>query len=366
MRRTRTVLQRIACWIVAGALLVALIPAAGAGPVHAQGEYQVVILVVDDFTSPDLSDLADESYAEDEACAISLEGQAFAVRGVSANPITVPHGDLVMEQLEEMVASANAGAFVSLVPVDIHGATTEEAAALIEDALDANPADAYVINMSFAIMPCEYLEAFAAMGGDLLSAREAKNLNRYRSLFQRAVMFYDDTVFPVMSQKAQTATDLDPIQTLLSSRTADVIPVAAAGNFGLDYPFWPGAWGQVVSVSASTGTGFHASVPWKKQNDDPLLKAESDAPGQRKRISNYGEVMMPGEFESSSGPVSGTSFAAPRLSFLLAMAASAQGPGVCRDENGALAFASGEWDNLALIEAAQAYCPEIAPLLPPP
>ena len=75
--------------------------------------------------------------------------------------------------------------------------------------------------------------------------------------------------------------------------------------------------------------------------------------------------MMPGEFGAVRAG-QWTSFAAPRLSFLLAMAASAQGPGVCRDENGALAFASGEWDNLALIEAAQAYCPEIAPLLPPP
>lgn len=366
MERTRTTLRAVFCWIVAGALLAATVGAAGVGAARAQGEHDVVILVVDDFTSPDLSDLADETYEEDAACAISLEGQAFAVRGVAADPITVPHGELVLEQLEEMVAEADAGGFITLVPVDIHGATTEEAADRIAEALDENPADAYVVNMSFAIMPCEYLEAFAQFGGELLDARSARNLNRYRSIFQRAVLFYDDTVFPVMSQKAQTETDLDPIQGLLAARSEDVIPVAAAGNFGLDYPFWPGAWGQVISVSASQGMGYHAGAPWDSKSDTPLLTAESDSPGQQKRISNYGEVMMPGEFESSAGPVTGTSFAAPRLSFLLAMYASAEGPGICRDEDGALALASGDWDNLALIEAVQAYCPALAPLLPPP
>lgn len=366
MERTHTTLRNVMGGLIAGVLLIALVLAPGGEVARAQGAHEVVILVVDDFTSPDLSDLADESYAEDAVCAISLEGQAFAVRGVSADPITAPHGELVLEELEELVASADAADSITLVPVDIHGATTEEAAALIEDALDEHPADAYVINMSFAIMPCEYLEAFAAMGGELLAASEAKSLNRYRSLFQRAVMFYDGTVFPVMSQKAQTATDLDPIQTLLVARSASVIPVAAAGNFGLDYPFWPGAWGQVISVSASEGTGYHAAEPWDRKSDSPLLKTESDAPGQRKRISNYGEVMMPGEFESSAGPVTGTSFAAPRLSFLLALYASAEGPGICRDANGAMTFASGEWDNLALIEAAETYCPALSPVLPPP
>lgn len=366
MRRTRTPRKAALGWIVAGALLAATLGFANSGAARAQGEHEVVILVVDDFTGPDLSDLADAAYEEDAACTISLEGQAFAIRGVAADPITVPHGELVMEQLEEMVASADAGGFITLVPVDIHGATTEEAAGRIAEALDQHPADAYVVNMSFAIMPCEYLEAFAAFDGELLDARGARNLNRYRSIFQRAVLFYDDTVFPVMSQKAQSETELDPIQALLAARSEDVIPVAAAGNFGLDYPFWPGAWGQVISVSASQGMGYHAGEPWNRKSDAPLLKTESDRPGQQKRISNYGEVMMPGEFESSAGPVSGTSFAAPRMSFLLAMAVSADGPGICRDADGALTFASGEWDNLALIEAVEAHCPALAPRLPPP
>lgn len=336
------------------------------GVTHAQGEHQVVILVVDDFTSADIADLAGESFEPEAACAVSLEGQAFAIRGVAANPIPVPHGELVLAELEELVADAGAEGFITLVPVDIHGATTDEVAAQIEDALDEHPADVYVVNMSFAIIPCEYLQALAEFGGQLLDARNAKNLNRYRSLFQRAVVFYNGTVFPAMSQKAQTETDLDPLQSLLAARTADVIAVAAAGNFGLDFPFWPGAWGQVISVSASRGMGYDTGGPWNKQQDTPLLTAESERPGQQKRISNYGEIMLPGEYASEHGEVSGTSFAAPRLSFALALYASAVGTDFCRTPDGVIALVSGDWNNRTLQQAIQASCPAMAPFLPAP
>ncbi|HMM28492.1 MAG TPA: S8/S53 family peptidase [Aggregatilineaceae bacterium] len=364
MPRTLTALFVMLRLLVIIALAGAAIPA-GAGAARALGAHQVVILVADDFTSPDLADLAGRTYDPGATCAVSLEGQAFAVRGVSAAPIPAPHGELVMAELEELVADANAADFIRLVPVDIHGAATDVVAQRIEDALDAHPADVYMLNMSFALIPCEYLTAFAEFGGQLLSARDAKDLNRYRGIFQRAVLFYDGTVFPVMSQKAQQATDLDPLQSLLADRP-DVIPVAAAGNFGLDFPFWPGAWGQVISVSASQGMGYHAGAPWDKKKDTPLLTAESQSPGQQKRISNYGEVMMPGEYASDFGPVSGTSFAAPRLSVALALYASDVGPSICRDSDGNPALASGDWDNRTLQAAAQASCPALAPYLPQP
>ncbi|MEW6578730.1 MAG: S8 family serine peptidase [Chloroflexota bacterium] len=347
--------------LLLAALLGALALWGGTAPSRAQSTYEVVILVVDDFSG---ASLAPGSYAADEACAVSLEGQAFAVRGVSADPIPVPHGDLVYAQLEELISEAGAEGFVSLVPVDIQGVTTTEAALLLAEALDGNPADVYVANMSFAIIPCEYIQAFADFGAQLMDARTAKDLNRHRSLFQRAVVFYNGTVFPAMSRRAQRATDLDPIQTLLAGRGAALIPVASAGNFGLDFPFWPAAWGQAVSVSASFGQGYHAPSAWDKKNDTPLLTADPDKPGKQMRISNYGEVMIPGEYMSEYGLVSGTSFAAPRLSVALALYASAVGTGTCRNAQGGPALASGKWDNLTLQQAVQAYCPAMAPYLP--
>lgn len=218
--------------------------------------------------------------------------------------------------------------------------------------------------MSFAIIPCEYIEAFADYGSQLMEAREAKSLNRYHGLFNRAVVFYDGTVFPAMSRHAQEAQDLDPLQTLFATLGNTVVPVAAAGNFGLDFPFWPDAWGQVISVSASEGEGFYPASSWDPREDTPLLSAETGQGNASTRISNYGEVMIPGEYTSEFGEVSGTSFAAPRLSFVLATYLSEVGDAFCRDDDGNPAMAYGDWENLTLDEAAEQYCPELGPYLP--
>jgi subtilisin family serine protease len=234
----------------------------------------------------------------------------------------------------------------------------------IASALDDTEADLYVVNMSFALIPCDLILGFADYESQMMDARTARDLNRYRGLFQRAVIFYDDTVFPVMSQRAQSEQDLDPLQALFAARSSNVIPVAAAGNFGLDYPFWPGAWGQVISASASTGQGFYAPGAWDDKKDTPLLDAEVDQPGKQKRISNYGEVMMPGEYADELGLVSGTSFAAPRLSVAMALYASQVGTGYCRKDDGSPALAYGDWNNLTLNEAVQQYCPAMQAYLP--
>ncbi|MBN1562475.1 MAG: hypothetical protein JXA10_01455 [Anaerolineae bacterium] len=346
-------------------ILISLIAGVfGTLPAAAQSNFDVAILVVDDFSDTDLSAAEAEDLADGENCALNLEGQSFAVRGVSANPIDVPHGDLVYAQIEELLDEANASNWIDLIPVDIHGLTTDEVASAIEDAIADHPADFYVLNMSFAIIPCEYMADFADLGGQLMNARDAKELNRYRGIFQRAVVFYDKTVFPAMSHKMQDATDLDPLQSLLTSLGSQVIPVASAGNFGLDFPFWPGAWGQVISVSASEGTGYQASASWRKQDDTPLLNAESDNPNKPLRISHYGEVMLPGEYDSDEGLVSGTSFAAPRLSVLMALYVADVGGSYCTNSNGYPALASGDWDNLTLAETVQEYCPALAAYIP--
>jgi hypothetical protein len=332
--------------------------------VEAQGDFTVTIIVADDFSGQDLSSVDPTQFGTDDNCAVSLEGQAYAVRGVSADPITAPHGDLVVAELEELIEDAGASSYLNLVEVDIHGIATDEAADAIAAAINANPADFHVVNMSFSIIPCDMLEAFAEFGSLLLDARDAKDLNRYRGVFQRAVVFYDNQVFPAMSNKAQQADDLDPLQSLFASLGTGVIPVAAAGNFGLDFPFWPGAWGQVVSVSASEGESYYASSAWDKKNDTPLLDAEGDNPGQTKRVSNYGEVMVPGEYDSDFGMISGTSFAAPRLSVAMALYVSAVGDSYCRTPEGAPALASGDWDNLTLDQAVQDHCPGMQPYLP--
>ncbi len=352
--RTRPIIVILSLFLLTA---VALLPA------RAQSGYSVVLLVIDDFTSDDIvaDDYADAA-AEDN-CAVNLEGQGFYIRGVSAEPVEAAHGNLVYSQLEDLLAESPADGAITLVAVDIHGLTTDAVAELVTETVADNPADFYVLNMSFAVIPCDYVEAFAEYGTQLASARGAKNLNRYRGLFQRAVVFYDDTVFPAMSQRAQDTQDFDPLQEAIIALGDNVVAIASAGNFGMDFPFWPGAWGQVVSVSASNGMGFYAESMWDHRNDTPLLAAETDQPGVPLRVSNYGEVMMPGEYAASMGDVSGTSFAAPRLSMAVALYLSQAGESYCRNGDGFFGMITGEWDNLRL-DLAAATCPDISPYLP--
>jgi hypothetical protein len=350
-----------------GAILLAagfVFPVQPGIPAGAQGNYSVVIVVADDFSGRALDTVDTGQFDSSDNCTVSLEGQAFAVRGASDAPINETHGDLVYAQLDELIADAGASSAVDLVPVDIQGMTTDVAADRISDAIVNNPADFYVVNMSFVIIPCEYITGFADFESQMMDARDAKDLNKYRGLFQRAVVFYDNTVFPAMSQRAQNASDLDPLQSLFTGLGSNVIPVAAAGNFGLDFPFWPGAWGQVISVSASEGIGYHSPASWDKKKDTPLLGAENLNPGKTTRISNYGEVMMPGEYDSDFGMVSGTSFAAPRLSVAMAVYVSEVGGSYCQQSDGDPALAYGDWDNLTLDEVINDYCSGMASHLP--
>ena len=334
----------------------------GVAHVMMQANHTVVILVVDDFTGEAL-DVSD--YDANDSCAVSFEEQAFAVRGAAAGTVgEATHGDLVFAQLEEMLEDADVDSVISLVPIDMHGLTADSLASEILDTMDANPADVYVVNMSFALIPCDYVAAYTELQSDLIDAREAQDLNQYRSLLQRAVIFYDDTVFPAMSQHAQQMVNLNPLQDLFVEQGALIIPVAAAGNYGLDFPFWPGAWGQVVSVSASTGEGYYPDSEWVRTDDSPLLGAEAGQRGRNTRISNYGEVMMPGEYSSEVGLLSGTSFAAPRLTVTLAIYALGVGQDYCKDDDGNLILAYGDWDNMTLDRVAQEYCPAMMDYLP--
>lgn len=327
-----------------------------------QTTQNVVILVVDDFTgeTPDVSD-----YDANDSCAVSFEEQAFAVRGAATGTVEeATHGDLVFAQLEEMLEDAGVDSAISLVPIDMHGLTAESLVNEILDTMNANPANVYVVNMSFALIPCDYVVAYTELQSDLIEAREAQDLNQYRSLLRRAVVFYDDTVFPAMSQHAQQMVNLNPLQDLFVEQGALIIPVAAAGNYGLNFPFWPGAWAQVVSVSASTGEGYYPGSEWTRSDDSPLLGAEAGQRGRNARISNYGEVMLPGEYNSEVGLISGTSFAAPRLTVILAIYALDVGQGYCQDDDGNLTLAYGDWDNMTLNRVAQEYCAAMLDYLP--
>lgn len=346
------------------------------------GTNSVTIIVADNFPN-------DDEYTppapDDDTCVVSSETQGYAVRGagyavrgagyavrgasVAENEDALTHGEVVVQQIEETLDDLGyAGdTNITIVEVNISSGDDSVAVTAIEDAIeDASDADFIILNMSFAFVPCEFLEAMEAFGGEFLDANEAGQLNKYRGIFQRAVVFYDNQVFPVNSNKFQNATDLHPLQDIFEANS-NVIPIASSGNFGLDYPFWPAAFVQVTSVSASNGVGFDASKSWVDKGqgkDEPLLSVDGNGNNQQ-RISNYGEVMIPGEYEVEDDKwIIGTSFAAPRLSALSAVYISNVGSSYCQTSDGYFGLAYGDYDNLTLDETIDAHCPTMATYAP--
>ncbi|MCI0712511.1 MAG: S8 family serine peptidase [Chloroflexi bacterium] len=351
-----------------GMVFILLLVLSFAGSISADTRQQppntVTIIVVDNFetTQPEAVEAEDE-----EICVISAEEQGYAVRGFSDEDTLDAHGDIVIAEIEESLTElgANPDDF-DIVQVQL----SQDAQVLadeLETAINDSSSDFIVVNLSMGLIPCEFIEAMQAFGGEFLEANEAKDLNRYRGIFQRAVVFYDNQVFPAVSTAFQEADDLHPLQSVIAANQSNTIAIASAGNFGLDQPFWPAAWGQVVSVSASSGQGFEAPMAWVEQGSDkdmPLLSVQGQG-NNTDRISNYGEIMIPGEYEvtSEGGTVMGTSFAAPRLTAVVAVYLANEGS-FCTNDDGYFALATGDFDNRTLSAAANDSCPALVPYLP--
>jgi len=178
---------------------------------------------------------------------------------------------------------------------------------------------AYVVNLSFALIPCQenngksdfqkFLKDYAK------SAAKDKIVSPNSSL---ADSFKLDKKQLGQYLSATDLAQLDPLLqylTLLQDPTQPghkpTMVVAAAGNFGPDFPsFYPGAWPNVISVSASA----------------PANSLDS---GQLAPFSNNGKLMLAGAWYKVPNPLStsdadahlymeGTSFAAPGMSVLMA------------------------------------------------
>ncbi len=345
------------------------------------GSNTVTIIVADNFPN---SDAYTPPAPDDDTCVMSSETQGYAVRGAgyavrgagyavrgasaAENEDALTHGQVVVQQIEETLEDLGHADDTNITIVEVNISSGDDMVAVnaIQSAINSSNSDFIILNMSFAFVPCEFLEAMEAFGGEFLDANEAGQLNQYRGIFQRAVTFYDNQVFPVNSNKFTNSTDLHPLQDVFEANS-NVIPIASSGNFGLDYPFWPAAFVEVTSVSASNGVGFDASMPWVDKGqgkDEPLLSVQGNGNNQD-RISNYGEVMIPGEYEVEPGAwIIGTSFAAPRLSALTAIYVSNVGSGYCKTSAGYFGLAYGDYDNLTLDEAISAHCSNMAPYAP--
>jgi hypothetical protein len=299
------------------------------------------------------------------------------------------HGDLVFMKLEQRLlanlsdaGSAAAGSFppwmspvkvwdvggapLYVAAVDTEGFNTELIGPRITEAitvLQGAGVQRFVVNMSFAIVPCEPLdlneyERQLAENYDALSQELTGWLERdpseaeVRAYFRPiglVTTFYRPLEQGSALQEAPFVQYLrdDPLLIALSEglapETAELIYVAAAGNENYSYPLAPALWEGILSVGATkeiTGPDY----------------------------ANDGEVVAHDVVEvplndGTEAAVPGTSFAAPDVS-LLAAYHLLQGGGASCTEGGVtttppLAYAteSGPWENQPVRDAATIHCP---------
>jgi hypothetical protein len=255
--------------------------------------------------------------------------------------------------------------WLRLIAVDTDGFNTETGiiADSITGEIDKLQYDDrhFVINMSFAIVPCrplsegdyndmvendpvlshliEVLENLLSDGfgdAELLAEAAAGFLHEralLRSSYEPAASFFDpdENYFGLLEGDDRRYLQEDPLIQRIEelSQNEHVISVAAAGNAALDFPFAPAKWKGVLSVSADADYANAAEV---LANHAVTIALQG---GQTKVIY-------------------GTSFAAPELSVRAAYYLM-QGYGAeCNGLRPPLAYMA--WNNLPLPNAAGEYC----------
>jgi hypothetical protein len=251
-------------------------------------------------------------------CVITLEGEDFyttggtdvgfflseadfyTTGGTGGSTTGSTHGALVQQELN---ALAGNNPYIMLVPVPITGFKTSQVKSAIDQAIQTTSADNYVINMSFAVTPCVKIPLLVVYDPLMrkLAPQLAGDMDALYQLFQQLA---GPTQYEPLSRTS------DPLFIYLSGLrdisdargNPKYVAVAAAGNGSAPYPFYPAALPDVVSVSAGT---YSSTTPG-------LL--------ERASYSNNGNIMLSGDWtDASSVTHHGTTYAAPRYSYRMAM-----------------------------------------------
>jgi hypothetical protein len=384
----------------------------------------VGLLIVDDFQPPQsiLTGYDLVQPTPEGNCIVNPSGQGvYGIRGGSGTPGDQPHGSYVSSQAQvtlerglgytKLLETAGpipsirliqtwelGGEQIVLAEVDTVGYTTTEIAPRIEAAMEAlrGPygATRFVLNMSFAIVPCDPSFGKRDVEVDELlnfykqffnSLPPSDPLNQLWADLERIIHglpanpeLLDPALYAEFAQKRMAllyepvrsrleegqiqgssavkgATfdpdRIDPLYEKLLEHREELIAVAAAGNYGLPFPYAPALWDDVLAVSAP-----------------PVqLPASNCSPTPIAFIANAGEVLVDGQhFEVNSNCQVGTSFAAPTVSVYAASYFLADQPVACPNPSGGnptqppLEYAAElqpQWSSTPLRDAATIYCP---------
>lgn len=269
-------------------------------------------------------------------CAVTLQGQVYATRGAGTDDNmdpAIPHGEYVREVIDAEIERLGLTT-VEVVEVNLPGFNTTSIVERMEIVLEEYPNANVVVNMSFSIIPCDLLATLATAESYAQQLAAQQNFTALDQ-FRGSIGTYLET-----NINEETLVD-DAIRTLiqrLAEERRQVIFVGASGNYGQAFSFLPSGWPEVLSVGAST------------EPSTSMLSLDDVAD-----YSNQAQIMVPLLPDSPLG----TSFAAPRLSVLLAAALDGYGAGSCGGQ-GLHALLTLENENYTLVDGFELMCADLS------
>lgn len=314
-----------------------------------QSSEYVAILVVDDFVNVDFPTISEDElgkhdFTENSLCVVALHEQGvFIGEGVGLFAGEIPHGWLVYEEIKAQIGyfypnvtpyelepvsgawekmdmwQTPAGDRILLVPVDTQAFRTDLIAKQISNIVNTlhnNPPDplekltrGVVLNMSFAMIPCNQIG----------------NTENYLSQLKE----FDSTLFQDLLALAQGDFLYNMLIGEKEPLSVPVVSVAAAGNESVDFPYAPAILDGIIGVSALQNDRASGLLPKRYCSVWPAELTERCEAyfGERPVAwySNFGAVALDGNHSNVNItnneitlPLPGTSFAAPKMSFLVA------------------------------------------------
>jgi hypothetical protein len=304
----------------------------------------VAILVIDDFAKPLQPGTNDQPTGKD--CIVTPDGLGYYTsRGATGTQVEPPqpHGKLVFEELQYLLTEEQkftlfkspdeseewyqkGNQTIVLVRIDTIFFDTGQ----LEPIMDGKVKDlikrgikGLVLNMSFAIIPCDqeiFLKSFAkqtlqdSRNNGVYSGISEEDFQEVSSQVNQAINLAEKDFEEQLQNEATAKAVLngvyladkwqdlfgtlgEPLFDLLKqykNAQVPIISVAAAGNSGFNFPFAPAILPSVLAVSATEDKNY------------PDFK------------SNSGEVQVDGTLPGHNNVI-GSSFAAPRVSLLAAL-----------------------------------------------
>lgn len=269
--------------------------------------------------------------------------------------------------IEYLINVKSIGESIRVIEVDTDSFLLSTINQRIDDTLQAialSPSNQYVvINASFAVVPCERIPELAVIEGLIRSLRARGEfqaasdivkltalIGKFSSLLAVSVEETSSACsIPNQVQKLPTSKyvqggNCTSFQTSISG--ADLF-VAAAGNSGLDFSFYPASDPNAISVSAT-----EENLPFFTIATDRICHGVN--PPYDRLCSNQGEVLMPGLVQRMGETYFGTSFAAPRLSLRLAVYIAHNQGDVCNLRTATAALVDVVLNDLPLASSCQA------------